>query len=226
VVPGGGVVEALPASLEACGWRPRMVSSAEAIPDLVGAAGVHVGLLDLRVCGQPSEHFLARIRDALARGPLGWVAGLGPGQVRLDPLRQLVRDHCHDYVVLPCDDALLATVLGHAGGMARPEEGSELARPVPTADGTIGDSPVMQALYRQLRRAAMTEAPVCIGGETRTGKELAAAAIHRHSARHGAPMVVINCGAIPESLVQSELFGFERGAFTGASQRKRGRFEH
>jgi len=66
---------------------------------------------------------------------------------------------------------------------------------------------------------------VCIWGETGTGKELAAAAIHRHSARHGAPMVVINCGAIPESLVQSELFGYERGAFTGAAQRKRGRFE-
>lgn len=222
------MVEALPASLEARGWRPRMVSGPEAIPALVAGGGkdYQVGLLDLRVCGEPSEYFLARIRDALAHGPLGWVAGLGPGQVRLDPLRQLVRDHCHDYVVLPCDDGLLATVLGHAGGMARLEEGNQPLRPLPTVDGMVGDSPVMQALYRQLRRAAMTEAAVCIGGETGTGKELAAAAIHRHSSRHGAPLVVINCGAIPDSLVQSELFGFERGAFTGASQRKRGRFEH
>src|SRR5690606_28353814 len=99
-------------------------------------------------------------------------------------------------------------------------------QPQRSPDGMIGDSAVMQSLYRRLQRAAMSQAPVCISGETGTGKELAAAAIHRHSPRHGAPLVVINCGAIPESLLQSELFGFERGAFTGANQRKRGRFEH
>jgi len=206
-----------------------MVSRVDAIPPLVDDEGNdwHAGLLDLRACNRPSAGFLGRIADALARGGVGWVAGLAPGQVRLDAVRQLVRDHCHDYVVLPCDDHLLATVLGHAHGMSRLQDSSRpMPLPVPTADGMIGESPVMQLLYRRLQRAAMTEAPVCISGETGTGKELAAAAIHRHSLRHGAPLVVINCGAIPESLVQSELFGFERGAFTGANQRKRGRFEH
>ena len=229
VVPGTAVVETLPADLGECGWYPRQASSAEMIPGLLAAAGdaCCAGLLDLRGSGEPSPHALERIREVLGRGRLGWVAGLAPGQVRLDAVRRLVRDHCHDYVVLPCEHALLATVLGHAHGMARLEEDEGgLARPVPSPDGMVGDSAAMQDLYRRLRRAALTSAPVCIGGETGTGKELAAAAIHRHSKRHGAPLVVINCAAIPESLVQSELFGFERGAFTGANQRKRGRFEH
>ncbi|HEY4530487.1 MAG TPA: sigma-54 dependent transcriptional regulator [Luteimonas sp.] len=229
VVPGGGVVEALPAGLAARGWQPRVVSAGDAIEGLVGGGvgAPGVGLLDLRGSHEPSAHAMGRIRDVLARGGLGWVAGLSPGQVRLEQVRQLVRDHCHDYVVLPCEDGLLATVLGHAQGMARLEECSaQLPAPVASVDGIVGESPVMQALYRQLKRAALTDAPVCIGGATGTGKELAAAAIHRHSKRHGAPLVVINCGAIPDSLVQSELFGFERGAFTGANQRKRGRFEH
>lgn len=229
VVPGGGVVEALPAGLAGRGWQPRLVSSADAIVALLagGADAYCAGLLDLRGSDEPSAHALERIREVLARGGPGWVAGVAPGQVKLEPVRRLVRDHCHDYVVLPCEDGLLATVLGHAHGMARLEDGSMATpHPVPSMDGMVGESPVMHALYRRLQRAALTDAPVCIGGGTGTGKELAAAAIHRHSKRHGAPLVVINCGAIPESLVQSELFGFERGAFTGANQRKRGRFEH
>ena len=207
-----------------------MASGSGAVRGLIAGArdaACCAGLLDLRGSEEPSSHCLQQVRDVLAHGGLGWVAGLAPGQVRLEPVRQLVRDLCHDYVVLPCEDALLATVLGHAHGMARLEEFDAIpVRPVPSPDGMIGDSAVMQALYRRLQRAALTDAPVCIGGETGTGKELAAAAIHRHSTRHGGPLVVINCGAIPESLVQSELFGFERGAFTGANQRKRGRFEH
>lgn len=232
VVPGGGIVEAVSPGLAECGWRPWPVSSAAAIPGLLRTADIEgsccAGLLDLRGCGEPSDDGLECIRAALDGHRVGWVAGLAPGQVRLDAVRKLVRDHCHDYVVLPCDDALLAVVLGHAQGMAMLDEWSDgtTASPPRATDGMIGGSPLMQRLHRQLQRAALSDAPVCIGGETGTGKELAAAAIHRHSNRHGAPLVVINCGAIPESLVQSELFGFERGAFTGASQRKRGRFEH
>src|SRR3546814_7258853 len=89
----------------------------------------------------------------------------------------------------------------------------------------IGESAAMQAMQQMLQKAATTEAPVYIAGETGTGKELAALAIHRHSAHSERPFVVINCGAIPQTLVQSELFGYERGAFTGATQRKLGRIE-
>ncbi|WP_207918334.1 sigma-54 dependent transcriptional regulator [Luteimonas terricola] len=228
VVAGDRTAATLPSSLGERGWRACVVSSAEAVPDLSADGGGHccAGLVDLRGCHGPAPASLQHIRDVLGSGR-AWVAGLSPGQVRLDVVRKLVRDHCHDYVVLPCEDGLLATVLGHAHGMARLGGRDDvLAAPAPSLDGMIGDSAAMQLLYRHLRRVALTGAPVCIGGETGTGKELAAAAIHRHSARRDGALVVINCGAIPDSLLQSELFGFERGAFTGAIQRKRGRFEH
>jgi DNA-binding NtrC family response regulator len=83
----------------------------------------------------------------------------------------------------------------------------------------------MLALFRSIRKVAMTDAPVFISGESGTGKELTAAAIHERSVRRAEPFVAINCGAIPAHLLQSELFGYERGAFTGANQRKIGRVE-
>ena len=229
-VPAGDCMAAtLPPSLGECGWRPRIVSSAEVVPDLTpdGDGGCWAGLVDLRGCHRPEPASLEHVREVLRRNGRAWVAGLSPGQVRLDVIRKLVRELCHDYVVLPCEDGLLATVLGHAHGMARlcGHDGIPVEAPAPALDGMIGDSAAMRLLYRHLRRVALAGAPVCIGGETGTGKELAAAAIHRHSPRRNGALVVINCGAIPDSLLQSELFGFERGAFTGAIQRKRGRFE-
>ncbi len=83
----------------------------------------------------------------------------------------------------------------------------------------------MQALYRSIRKVAITDAPVFISGESGTGEELTAVAIHERSVRRDQPFVAINCGAIPPHLLQSELFGYERGAFTGANQRKIGRVE-
>jgi DNA-binding NtrC family response regulator len=80
-------------------------------------------------------------------------------------------------------------------------------------------------LFRSIRKVAMTDAPVFISGETGTGKELTAVAIHERSARRKQSFIAINCGAIPGHLLQSELFGYERGAFTGANQRKIGRVE-
>jgi DNA-binding NtrC family response regulator len=89
----------------------------------------------------------------------------------------------------------------------------------------VGSCDAMLALFRSIRKVAMTDAPVFISGESGTGKELTAVAIHERSARRNAPFVPINCGAIPPHLLQSELFGYERGAFTGANQRKIGRVE-
>jgi two-component system NtrC family response regulator len=89
----------------------------------------------------------------------------------------------------------------------------------------LGSSPPMQEVFTAIRKVATTDAPVMILGESGTGKEMAAVAIHRRSARKDRPFVAINCGAIPETLLESELFGHERGAFTGAHIQRQGRVE-
>src|SRR5690606_28744344 len=149
-----------------------------------------------------------------------------PGQRDCPALARLVRVCCRDFITDPCDPRTLSVVLGHALGMSRLAAGERSARAdAPRIDGMVGDSEVMRRLACRVAKAARSEAPVFLAGETGTGKELAAAAIHRQSRRSGMPFVGINCGAIPSSLMQSELFGYERGAFTGAVQRKFGRVE-
>src|SRR5688572_14624441 len=95
----------------------------------------------------------------------------------------------------------------------------------PPMKGIIGSSPAMEAVYRLTRKVAQTNASVLLLGETGTGKELIASAIHRLSARSGGPFVRVNCGALSESLLESELFGHVRGSFTGAVNNRAGRFE-
>jgi DNA-binding NtrC family response regulator len=103
----------------------------------------------------------------------------------------------------------------------RPKEPVLLAEP----DAMIGNSPVMHAMYKQIGRLAPKSVSVLIMGETGTGKELVATALHRHSPRHGKPFIIVNCAAISEQLLESELFGHEAGAFTDAKTRRIGRFE-
>ncbi|MBU4319007.1 MAG: sigma-54 dependent transcriptional regulator [Proteobacteria bacterium] len=91
--------------------------------------------------------------------------------------------------------------------------------------GMLGVSPVMQVLFALIRRAAATDFPVLISGETGTGKEMIAQTVHRLSERRESPFIIVNCGAIPEQLIESELFGHEKGAFTGAHATRKGKFE-
>src|SRR4030067_892479 len=88
----------------------------------------------------------------------------------------------------------------------------------------IGTGPQMQEVFASIRKVATTEVPVLIVGESGTGKELVAKAIHANSSRRKCPFIVINCSAIPEALLESELFGHEKGAFTGAHIQRKGRF--
>ena len=94
-----------------------------------------------------------------------------------------------------------------------------------TFEGMLGISPQMQAVFASIRKVAVTDVPVLILGESGTGKEVAALALHRRSPRKEGPFVAINCGAIPETLLESELFGHEKGSFTGAHLQRQGRFE-
>jgi Nif-specific regulatory protein len=105
------------------------------------------------------------------------------------------------------------------------QENQRLTIEVNQERSLVGESPAMKAIYHLLARAAPADSTVLIEGESGTGKELAARALHRNSARSSKPFVAINCAAIPESLLESDLFGHERGAFTGAAGQKKGRLE-
>ena len=105
------------------------------------------------------------------------------------------------------------------------EENTNLRSQIGLEHSMVGSSPKMLAVYEFIRRVASTESTVLIQGESGTGKELVARAVHRNSARANAPFVAINCAAITESLLESELFGHEKGAFTGAVALKKGKFE-
>jgi len=151
------------------------------------------------------------------------------GHATVETAVAAMRDGAYDYLTKPVDIRRLRALVDKA------LEQSDVLREVTLlrrqlggtqAMGTlIGASAPMQEIYRIIEQAASTAAPVLISGESGTGKELAARTIHTLSARGKGPFVAINCGAIPETLLESELFGHERGAFTGAVERRAGYFE-
>ncbi len=160
-----------------------------------------------------------------ASSPTEWVALCGPGDLELPAFRALILGCFFDHQVLPLEWRDLDRMLEHAE--QRVLLRSQVGTPVPNGDtlGMVGQAEAMVKLRRQIRKVAETGAPVLICGESGTGKELAAQAIHRCSSRKDGPLVEVNCGAIAPSLIQSELFGYVRGAFTGATTDRRGLIE-
>jgi DNA-binding NtrC family response regulator len=214
-----GAGEDLLPSLEAQQWHVEVASDPSRWENVPAERRPRVGLALL-------ETMDAELAGLLRRTRMEWVAVV-PKSILADPeAAHLIAETFHDFHTQPVDVGRLLIVLGHVYGRAallrRPERApaSELGR-----FGMIGRSPGMLALYRTLEKVAGSDMPVFISGESGTGKELAARAIYEQSARAGKPFVAVNCGAIPVSLVQSELFGHERGAFTGAHQRRIGSIE-
>jgi DNA-binding NtrC family response regulator len=136
-----------------------------------------------------------------------------------------MRAGAYDYLVKPVDRNKLTTSIRAAIGIARQLQAEATPRTSPTSNRMIGDAPVMRTLFQQVERVGDSNISVLLHGESGTGKELVAQAIHQQSARRSGTFVALNCAAIPEALQESELFGHERGAFTGATQRNIGRFE-
>jgi DNA-binding NtrC family response regulator len=199
------------------------VARAETLADArrhLKARGCAVGLLLVRESDNCAElgAFL------LDHWTLHWIAVLPPTALERPAWRQLLRDHCTDYHTWPLDHQRLRHALGHALGMAALR--ADTAAPRAGDDATLtGQSAAITRLQRQIVKVAAASAPVLIWGESGSGKELAAQAVHARSPRCKGPFVPINCGAIPAQLIQSELFGHERGAFTGAARDKRGLIE-
>ncbi|RQW88070.1 MAG: sigma-54-dependent Fis family transcriptional regulator [Geobacter sp.] len=169
---------------------------------------------------------LEKFEELLLLGShMEWIAIVPSSFLQSENSGRFILEYFYDYHTLPLDMPRLLVTLGRAFGKARLKSSLAIQNPHIGEFQMIGISPVMQELYANLRKIQNTDSSVLIRGESGTGKELAARAIHQHSARSRAPFVAVNCGALPSHLIQSELFGHEKGAFTGAFQRKSGRIE-
>lgn len=183
-------------------------------------------LLDLRMPVLGGMEALAKIRELRPEVPVLMLTAFGDIPTAVEAMR-LGAD---DFLTKPFDVDGLVLAVRHAlgrrgasldqGAVASGEaEGSgSLADP-------MGSGPHIKALWRQVQHVARTNFTVVLQGETGTGKEIVARAVHMQSARSGKPFVALDCGAIPETLIESELFGYEKGAFTGAHGRKQGHFQ-
>ncbi|MBK8481604.1 MAG: sigma-54-dependent Fis family transcriptional regulator [Proteobacteria bacterium] len=183
-------------------------------------------LLDLKLPGLSGLEALAHLRDTAASGetivPVIVISGHGT----VADAVQATRLGAFDFLEKPLDRERVMIAVRNALRQRRAErEVGHLRQEVSGRFAMIGKSPAMQPLFAQIAKVAPTRARVLITGDSGTGKELVARAIHDHSALHSGPFVKVNCAAIPPELIESELFGHEKGAFTGAINRKRGLFE-
>jgi two-component system, NtrC family, response regulator len=198
--------------------------------DLFRKEKIPVILLDLGLPPHPREasEGLAALEELLAENPLAKVIIVSGNSERQNALRA-VELGAHDIFPKPVDLDELGIVLKRVFRRIQLEQESieerSLGEQVPF-EQIIGSSPAMRAVFSAIRKVANTNVPVLILGESGTGKELVAMAIHNLSQRKAGPFAAINCGAIPESLLESELFGHERGAFTGATAQRKGKFEY
>jgi DNA-binding NtrC family response regulator len=151
------------------------------------------------------------------------------GHATIETAVEAMKQGAYDYLTKPVDVARLRALVQRAleAGEPRPEVAAlrRRAKQAWGIEGFVGRSEAVQEVYRLVDLAAPTAAPVLITGESGTGKELLARSLHERSARRGAPFVAVNCAAIPETLLESEVFGHEKGAFTAALERRERCFE-
>ncbi len=182
-------------------------------------------LLDVRLPDLSGLEVYQRIRQIDARIPVIFITSTTAADTAIEAMQQ----GAYDYLFKPLDPQQLRRVVGPALELARlAREPAVVAETLPgddRADAIIGCCPAMREVYKAIGRVASQDVFVLITGESGTGKELVARAIYQHSARSRAPFHAINCAAIPEALLESELFGHEKGAFTGADRRRVGKFE-
>ncbi len=190
--------------------------------EILSQKHVDLILLDIRMPGMDGVELLKEIRQ---RYPEVIVIMMS-AQDSIETAVQTMELGARRYIVKPAGVTEILEAIEPYLDLARlRSENADLRKQVEAHFDMVGETPVMQQLYARIQRAGPSEGRVLITGENGTGKELAARAIHRLSRRKEKPFVKLNCAAIPEELIESELFGHERGAFTGATNQRRGKFE-
>ena len=182
----------------------------------------NVVITDLKMAGLNGLDLVRQLHAAQPRLPIILVTAFGTAQTAIEA----TKFGAYDYLLKPFEIPQLLELIRRAMDSNRlMSEPVALGESAADRDALVGQSAAMQEIYKEIGRVAAKPVNVLIRGETGTGKELIARAIYQHSARANAPFIAINCAAIPETLLESELFGHERGAFTGAHARRIGRFE-
>lgn len=221
----GTVEPPLQAAAAAAGWRVVQLDPATAAT-VLEQTDVALAIADFEDGSDARIAVLERLFDA--HHEVQWLAITPKAALMTARLRNLVVASCFDFITRPLQGAHLWLSLGHAWGKARllRDDHRGLADTVGTDDlGLVGSSDALHDVRRKIRKFAAVDMPVLVTGETGTGKDVVARALWSLSARGDGVLGAIDCGALPETLVQSELFGHERGAFTGAVARKIGRIE-
>ncbi|WP_240455597.1 sigma-54 dependent transcriptional regulator [Halomonas faecis] len=217
------VPRSLPSYLKENRWLVDHEKSLKEAASTLKSKHYEAGLI---LIDDDTETNVSDIEKCLEASSLNWMALIHPDLLDNASILRLMRRHCYAYHVLPGRNEQVECILRHACAMRRLHELQRKNDATIVDDyEMVGTTPGMKQLFDTVRRVAAVDAPVFISGESGTGKELAAHAIHERSQRRDGPFIAVNCGALPSNLIQSELFGHEKGAFTGASQRKIGKVE-
>jgi nitrogen regulation protein NR(I) len=186
------------------------------------ASDFDVVITDLKMPGIDGLKLVRQLHEARPRLPVILMTAFGTTETAIEA----TKGGAYEYLVKPFDMAELLQILARAVTSARlAAEPVALGQESPDGQAIIGSSRAMRELYMEIGRVAARPVTVLIRGETGTGKELVARALFQHSERADQAFIAVNCAAIPETLLESELFGHERGAFTGAQAQRIGRFE-
>lgn len=207
------------------GWTIQYAASLQECEQAIGAHDYDVGIIYLEEKNITNRKDVENIIDGHG---IEWIALIEEKLLKKNDACRLILEMFYAYHVTPIDSSRISCLLEHARNMAGLRRKADNAACEGYGDNEnkmVGGTPTMKTLYDTIRKVAMVDAPVFISGESGTGKELTARAIHDRSIRADGPFNAVNCGALPSNLIQSELFGHEKGAFTGATQRKIGRIE-
>jgi two-component system nitrogen regulation response regulator GlnG len=194
-------------------------SSAQEALDALSGSAPEVLVSDVRMPGMSGLELLQTVKQRHPAVPVIVMTAYSD----LDSAVAAFQGGAYEYLPKPFDVDQAVELIRRALDESRRE--SEAVEPLPQAPEMLGHAPAMQEVFRAIGRLSQSSVTVLITGESGTGKELVARALHRHSARAAKPFIAINTAAMPKDLLESELFGHERGSFTGAQQQRRGRFE-